>query len=349
MANQGKKNKASQGSHRTRPDRDPIGPFIKDVRENVLHLTREKLAIRLGVTGSAVGAWEKNRYSPQPGNLVELGNLLPWPECLRAWDWAGVDVGKMGTVTAPPAAGVIQVPLLDVRISTSGESQYCDVPRAVVFDEAKTICARISAALFPFRPRDIVVVDQRMLGLREMEGQLVAIQFTRYPARPELYGTRQEEEQLLGWAASLPKVDLAEADREEQIKRGLVEQYEGPSAQERFKRQDAFEEELGKRWAPDLRGTIALQQIQAGWLRVAELRSPFRDDPDRWRVELRPANDDEGYVVPLTTWQTGPRGQEVKLPDAKLLGRVVSWMRPASEVQQAYAQDLARKGQNKNR
>jgi transcriptional regulator with XRE-family HTH domain len=362
-----------------KPKAQGKGKQLAELRESLgtkeRPYTQRRLADALGVEQSAVARWEKwesgSEYGPSKDVLLKFGYLLAgWPgnkydnEAIKLLEMAGAlkkggaeastdairglldreRSKKTGPQRAEPGE-VIKVPLVEVSaegVFVEAEATR-DIPDWLLqgHDPASIICARPSWGLFPFN--GILVIDQWAKDYWELveQGALVAVRFTRYPQR---LGVDEREVKQQTLVASTERVTQLEKD--ESMRREFFEQHSGLTAAERAAsegKQRAHESELVKRLPPNERGTIQLQHIQAGWLRLElanhpdfAVHSPREFWPARdggpWRLVLqgaRVAGVGGGSAVRLTAWDDKSDWQDhppLRLIDSRILGRVISWM-----------------------
>ncbi len=304
------------------PEAKELGEWLRDIRKGKLTspgkkepgISQQELAQRLGVERSTVTSWEHGDYKPSPETLIKLGNQLSFPEAFDPWKRAGLDLPKLQLWTGPVAP--------------------------------KTF--RLTAGLFPFQAGDVVGVDESAIDdIWGVIGSLVVVEFNRYPARVEVELSQRWLQQRRERGT---KVDLAELEQEEAIRRAYAEQDGGLTALERAARDDeqhARNSKLLAKWTPDKHGLIDLRHIQAGWLRLRLAEDPdfsWGEDPapallgtaGPWQLVLQGASVrgiTGGANVPLTDWETSRKGTNIKLIEKLILGRVSYWMRATgSEV-----------------
>jgi DNA-binding XRE family transcriptional regulator len=82
------------------PKADEWGPRVKALRD-ILELSQNGLAVKLGVTPTTVYGWEKGRKQPTEAHFIKMGNLAPIPE--RYWFWArgGLDLSLIAEGQSP--------------------------------------------------------------------------------------------------------------------------------------------------------------------------------------------------------------------------------------------------------
>lgn len=340
--------------------------------------TQRDLAEALDVDQSAVARWENwqnatggpstdvlvkfaSFLATQPGNKYDDDCiwLLQMAKVLKPGSEASTD-GIRGVLDrerskkwearrAQPGE-TIKVPLIEASATGAGDVEATwDIPAWLISDRdpASIICARSTWELFPFESGDILVIDRWANDPWELiqQGSLVAVHFTRYPERIRV----DLSQRAIQRAATV--VDLAELEKQHSIHRQFLEQHGSKEALQTFDADDAAAEELAKRWTPDEHGTIDLQHIQAGWLRLELAGYPdfaARSDPGRWPDETLPwrlglqaasvagVTSGGGVTVPLTpmtaAWEENSNWRDhppIRLTGSRILGRVISQMRAA--------------------
>jgi len=307
------------------PEARKLGRWLTRVRTEELQMSRSDLAEKLDVDRSTVASWENGDYQLSAENLIKLGNVLPFPADLDAWQRAGLDVAKLWPKETSPGM------------------------------------FRLTMGLFPFEAGDAVGIDDSLTDPWDLIGSLVVVRFTRYPERTEVELSQREVERL----RARPKVDIAELEKQHAIRRQFLERYGSKEALETFDADDAAAEKLAERWTPDEHGTIRLDATQAGWLRLQFADDPdFVTEPppprrpgDRpawpegqglWRLVLQGASL-KGVRVPLIGWKTKATGilmddhsgvitmanedlginsaGVTALREKEILGQVRNWMR----------------------
>lgn len=300
----------------------------------------------------------------QPGNkydnkciwlLVMAGFLKPAPEDSDDAIRCVLDRERSQRTAREPAdpGEIVKVPLIEVN--TEGPvwggdpaevKATWDVPAWLVPDPASIICARPTWGLFPFGSGDVLVIYRWADDPWELveQGSLVVVHFTRYPAQIEANLSQGEIQRMLERST---KVDLVWRNGIPSIASSL-EHHGSPEARKAHDIQPARESELAKRWTPDdERGTVLLEQIQAGWLRLELANYPDfsvhlpradwpKPDGGPWRLVLQEASvagvtRGRGLAVPLTVWANSDWQARplVPLMDSRILGRVISWMSQA--------------------
>ena len=261
----------------------------------------------LGVNRSAVRSWENGDFRPSAESLIRLANQVDYALALELWEKAGIDTEKLTAVR----------------------------PKQIL---------RLTHGLFPFASGDLVGIDSEVdpkidpgvdpeTDPWDLLQQLVVVQFARYPESlsPDSPG---QAPKVFPRAAVVEQKLL---EKEESIRRQLIELYGSDVAVGRLAAQDAFEEELAERWTPDFEkdGMIRLEAIQAGWLRFEvagdELSADWPETRGRpWRLVLQGASVkgiEAGIAVPLTNWETSAPARKIRLKCKRIAGRVVSWIR----------------------
>src|ERR1035437_6106891 len=171
---------------------------------------------------------------------------------------------------------------------------------------------RLTESLFPFEAGDVIGIDNSGVSdIWALLGEVVVVSFDRYPAELPAELSERDLQRMMAAKVDLPKPTKAEIE-------------------------ELGKNELAKRWTPDEHGEIELKAVQAGWLRLQ-----LYDDPDfvmfdfdqaawpkaegRWRLVLQGANVKgigsraASLSVPLTSWETRPKGWIVQLRGTQLL------------------------------
>jgi transcriptional regulator with XRE-family HTH domain len=179
---------------------------------------------------------------------------------------------------------------------------------------------RLTGSLFPFEAGDVIGIDNSPVSdIWALLGEVVVVSFDRYPAEWPAELSQRDRQRMMAAKVDFPKPTKAEIE-------------------------DLGKTELAKRWTPDEHGEIEIKAVLAGWLRLQ-----IYDDPDfvmfdfdqaawpkaegRWRLVLQGANVKgigiraASLSVPLTSWETRPKGRMVQLRGKQVLGCVTLWIR----------------------
>jgi DNA-binding XRE family transcriptional regulator len=347
------------GEKQSRPETALVfGLWLRGLRLNKLNISLGKLAENLDVDPSTISAWETGQYVPSRKKLIELGNALATAgheDCIVLWEKAGVDTGKLSAVWArssvQPAGSLpggpnqmVRVPLVQAGrdpAQVDAPGLTWDLPPDVVSNPASTLCACLTGGLFPFGAGDIFAVDNSASAdLWQLCGSLVVVHFSRYPARLSLGFSPREMERIRKWSK---KPDLPELEEPSSLNSG-----------------NTNAEELAERWRPDEHGTIGLEHIQAGWLRlqleddsdfaIFDDQANWLSSESRWRLVLQGAGikgiiPGGGLTVPLTGWDDFKWRDHppIRLQGNRILGRAIAWMPPAQAPESTQPRTKSRK------
>lgn len=139
---------------------------IKAVRA-LLRMDQKEFAGALGVTQSAVSAWELGKYPPSGELLLKLGNLADLPRAIFFWTRAGIDLAWMLSAVgfilsrhgvAPTADQIAKVPELLPRWRS---------PIAAYLDAARMLPSAPNNELLRLSPAEI----ERRIAKGEIRGR----------------------------------------------------------------------------------------------------------------------------------------------------------------------------------